>query len=98
MTAFDLYPPNYRASEIHLILSALSAGECAWVAGLSGAGKSNLLGFLYHRVSAGVDFALADGNRARPKTADGLFVELARALKSTSQEEDDPLSRLESAV
>jgi hypothetical protein len=46
---WDTYPVDYRTLEIQEILTALRAGECCAVAGLSGAGKSNLLGFLANR-------------------------------------------------
>ena len=45
MSAWDAYPANYREAEVRAILAALRAGECVSVIGLSGAGKSNLIGF-----------------------------------------------------
>lgn len=48
MSVWDQYPSNYRAREVGEIVRAVSAGECVSVVGLSGSGKSNLLGFLAH--------------------------------------------------
>jgi len=49
MSVWDSYPPDYRAAEVRAITGATRAGECVSVVGLSGAGKSNLLGFLADR-------------------------------------------------
>ena len=49
MSTWDAYPANYRSREIAAILSAVLAGECVSVVGLSGSGKSNLLGYIAHR-------------------------------------------------
>lgn len=51
MSVWDDYPTDYRQREVEYILSAVASGECVSVAGLSGAGKSNLLGFIAHRAS-----------------------------------------------
>jgi hypothetical protein len=48
MPPWNAYPPDYRSKEVRAILDALRAGECVSVVGLSGAGKSNLLGFMAH--------------------------------------------------
>lgn len=78
---WDDYPATYREAEATRLARAARAGECASVVGLSGAGKSNLLGFVAHRADAdGVAFALVDGNRLREPTADGLFALAARAV------------------
>ncbi len=66
MSVWDSYPANYREAEVQAICRAVHAGECVCVAGLSGAGKSNLLGFLANRVSLpapGPRFILVDCNR-----------------------------------
>jgi len=83
-TIWDSYPPTYRSMEIRRILSAVRAGECAAVVGLSGAGKSNLLGFLAHRCADAYPGSpatlLLDCNRARD-AGQPAFLELAlRAL------------------
>ena len=81
MSVWDAYPQEYRSQEIRAILTAVQAGECVSVIGLSGAGKSNLVGFLANRVSAGSPtFVLVDGNRAQPRSAEGLFALAAQSL------------------
>jgi energy-coupling factor transporter ATP-binding protein EcfA2 len=62
MSVWDAYPANYRHNEIETIRKAALAGECVSVVGLSGAGKSNLLGFLAHRVPDPPRFLLVDCN------------------------------------
>lgn len=62
MSIWDTYPPNYRLEEVQFILNAVSAGECVSLVGLSGAGKSNLTGFLTHRVKNGPCFFFVDCN------------------------------------
>jgi hypothetical protein len=64
MSIWQSYPADYRVKEVQAILAATRAGECVSVVGLSGAGKSNLLGFLAHR-AAGPDhlIRLVDCNR-----------------------------------
>ena len=64
MSDWDTYPKDYRALEITTILQAIRAGESVSVIGLSGAGKSNLLRFLYHRNPGfSGEFILVDCNR-----------------------------------
>jgi hypothetical protein len=87
MSAWDAYPASYRENEVKKILAAACGGECAAIIGLSGAGKSNLMGFLYQRIGAparqGVPtFFLIDGNRAQPRTANGLFRLIGQALEN----------------
>ena len=53
MGAWDVYPANYRHLEVQAILSAVQGGECVSVVGLSGSGKSNLLGFIARRLGLG---------------------------------------------
>lgn len=99
MTIWDEYPADYRQAEIEMILSAVRAGECVSLAGLSGAGKSNLMGFLAHRCQGlgGLVFALVDGNRVRPPTAAGLFNLTRQSLGGPAQAADEFLA-LEEAV
>lgn len=47
--AWEAYPPSYRADEMKTIAGWIVAGESGSVVGLSGCGRSNLLGFLSHR-------------------------------------------------
>jgi hypothetical protein len=76
------YPSSYRGREVQYILSAVRAGDCASVIGLSGAGKSNLLGFIAHRLSGPdlPEFALVDCNRLASPTAQAFLALVASAL------------------
>ncbi len=99
MTIWDEYPADYRQAEVEAVLSAARAGECVALVGLSGAGKSNLMGFLAHRCqgAGGLSVALVDGNRARPPTAVGLFG-LARQSLGGAQAPAGELAALEEAA
>ena len=78
-TIWARYPSSYRSSEISQILPVLQAGECISIIGLSGAGKSNLLGFLANRQDLFQPcprLVLVDCNRmqeATPKAFIGLL-------------------------
>ncbi len=75
------YPEHYRAAEIAVITRAVRAGDCVSVVGLSGAGKSNLLGYLAERVAAApVEFVLVDSNRLADPQAAGFLRLMHRAL------------------
>jgi hypothetical protein len=90
MSAWDEFPPTYRAAEADAIRQAVQAGECASVVGLSGAGKSNLLGYLAHRPGAlparGV---LVDGNRVVGDTAEAYLQLMLRTLQQVVPAEHD---------
>jgi hypothetical protein len=45
------HPSGYRKKEVQQLLTLLAAGECVSLIGISGMGKSNLLGFLAYRAS-----------------------------------------------
>ncbi len=81
MSIWDSYPASYRHAEVELILSAVRTGECFAVAGLSGSGKSNLLGFLAHRVSeAGLEWVLVDCNRMEDVSSGAFYRLILGAL------------------
>ncbi|HLF89083.1 MAG TPA: winged helix-turn-helix domain-containing protein [Anaerolineales bacterium] len=80
MSVWDTYPSNYRQNEIQRMLTAIRAGESVSLLGLSGAGKSNLLGFLANRVSWEGRFVLVDGNRLAEPTPPALYQLIHRAL------------------
>jgi hypothetical protein len=83
MSIWDEYPADYRSKEITSLLAAIRAGECAAVIGLSGAGKSNLMGFLAQRCNPGNrELLLVDGNRAQPRSATGLFRLTRQSLRT----------------
>jgi energy-coupling factor transporter ATP-binding protein EcfA2 len=102
MSVWDTYPADYRAEEVKAILNAVSAGECVSLIGLSGSGKSNLLGFIANRVSStvsekGMHFVLVDCNRLKELNSDVLFNALRRALGDQSDAVDE-LDALEGEV
>ncbi len=81
MSIWDSYPASYRHAEVEHILSAVRAGECAAVAGLSGSGKSNLLGFLANRVNeAGLSWLLVDCNRMEDASSAAFYALILGAL------------------
>jgi hypothetical protein len=80
MSIWDSYPDNYRTDEVHHILQAVNAGECVSIVGLSGAGKSNLMGFLAHRVTDGPAFHLVDCNDLVEPDAASLLGAIAHSL------------------
>lgn len=47
--SWKLYPTTYRAAELQQIATWIRAGESGSLIGLAGAGKSNLLGFLFRQ-------------------------------------------------
>src|SRR5690348_4846715 len=82
MSTWDSYPADYRAAEVRAIHSAVEAGECVAVVGLSGAGKSNLLGYLAQRPPAGSSprYVLVDANRLTEPSADAFLHLMRQAL------------------
>jgi energy-coupling factor transporter ATP-binding protein EcfA2 len=81
MSSWDSYPADYRSKEVQAAVRAVSAGECVSLVGLSGSGKSNLLGYLAHRQpAAGCRMLLVDCNRLSEPTTQGLFRLLRQAL------------------
>jgi energy-coupling factor transporter ATP-binding protein EcfA2 len=64
------------------IVRAVSAGECAAVIGLSGSGKSNLVGFLANRVTPAncAPFTLVDCNRLMESDAGAFYRLLLQTL------------------
>jgi energy-coupling factor transporter ATP-binding protein EcfA2 len=100
MTTWDTYPADYRAREVQAVLSAVRAGECVALVGLSGAGKSNLAGFLAHRAGGDAKdphFVLVDGNRLAAATAAG-FLHLARQALGDQSAAIDELAALETVI
>ena len=82
MAVWDNFPANYRSAEVRAIQAAVKAGECVAVVGLSGAGKSNLLGYLATRQSAGGPrFVLVDGNRLSEPSTAGFLALMCQALE-----------------
>ena len=86
MSAWDPFPSTYRAAEVRMITAAVRAGECVSIVGLSGAGKSNLLGFLARPQSTPeVEFVLVDGNRMTGQSTPAFFDLIRQALDDSEQ-------------
>jgi hypothetical protein len=106
MSAWDLYPSNYRFSEVQTILTAVKAGECVSVIGLSGSGKSNLLGFIANRLGPDLppqngnpEFILIDCNRLVEFTLPALFQLVASAIANGKPAQaGDELNALETVI
>jgi len=90
MSVWNTYPPTYREKEVQAILSAAQAGECVSVVGLSGAGKSNLMGFIAHRQDIFSHPAvLVDCNRLLEHTPRAFFGLLSQVLGDTEETTGD---------
>ncbi len=106
MSVWDAYPANYRAAEVQAIRAAVKAGECVAVVGLSGAGKSNLLGYLAARQpdDGSPRYVLVDSNRLSEHSAAAylglMHLALAQAWPGTASApiELDALASLEVAL
>ncbi|NUM44184.1 MAG: winged helix-turn-helix domain-containing protein [Anaerolineales bacterium] len=92
MSIWDSYPPTYRQQEVQSLLAAVRTGESVSLLGLSGAGKSNLLGFLAHRVLWDGRFVLVDGNRLGEPTPAAFYTLVHTALTNTLPPADPSLS------
>lgn len=106
LNAWDEYPVDYRREEIEFLRRALCAGECCALVGLSGSGKSNLLGFLTNRVEfpdGCPRLVMVDCNRLSELKAEQFFDMAAGQLSGPSVNAawDSPgsaLARLESCL
>jgi|SRR5579859_4156009 len=102
MSPWDAFPDDYRSAEVRTIHNAVKAGECVAVVGLSGAGKSNLLGYLAAR-QPGNDqprYVLVDGNRLAEPSATGFLQLMCQAVELASSVDPqlDALTSLEVAM
>jgi hypothetical protein len=88
MSIWEIYPPHYRQAEVQSVVSAVQAGDCVSVVGLSGAGKSNLLGFLANRVEK-PRCLLVDCNRLEQISPQLLFRQVRYQLGNPDQAEDE---------
>ena len=105
MSAWDAFPENYRERETTTLLSYIRAGECAAVIGLSGSGKSNLLGFIANRLAPSescLKFVMVDCNRLVDPSRDAFFTKLIQAIEPANEQFNstnlDVLSKLETAL
>lgn len=98
MAIWQTYPSTYRQQEVRTILSAVKAGECVSLIGLSGAGKSNLMGFIAHRQDAFPHpNILVDCNRLLEHTPGAFFQIISQALGGT-QATANELQTLDTAI
>jgi hypothetical protein len=99
MSTWSAYPSNYRQAEVQGLLAAVRRGECAAVLGLSGAGKSNLLGFLADRAADAPPHCLVDCNRLLEPTAGGFWRLVRRSLEpGAAPHPTDEFGPLESSL
>ena len=106
MSIWDQYPSTYRKREVEQIMRAVCSGECVAIIGLSGSGKSNLMGFIAHRVKTEPDcpqFVLVDCNRLTDQNPSSFFSLLRYALdgareEATPSDTTDPLISLGAAI
>jgi len=90
MSIWKTYPSNYRESEVQRILRAVQSGECVSVIGLSGAGKSNLMGFIANQPEIFTHpNVLVDCNRLRGNSTAELFKLIRRSLGDTGTPADE---------
>lgn len=98
-TTWASYPASYRLSEVNSLAAAVQQGECAAVIGLSGAGKSNLLGFVANRPGLGLPLAFVDCNRLSQPGADAFWRLIRRSMDGTSIPQSlDEFDALESSL
>ncbi len=102
MSIWQTYPSDYREKEVQAILTAVTGGECVSIIGLSGAGKSNLTGFLVNRTAVpNHTFHLIDCNRLLEPSPTAFLRLVRRTLGNTDPPVNDALAELdalESAV
>ncbi len=98
-TTWASYPANYRSTEVNALAAAVQHGECAAVIGLSGAGKSNLLGFVANRQGLGLPLAFVDCNRLSPPDPGAFWRLIRRSLSGTPIPQSvDEFDALESSL
>lgn len=91
-SSWDEYPTTYRSHEVQRVLRATHAGESAAIIGLSGAGKSNVMGFIAHcQARAGAPthhaYLLIDCNRLGERSPAALY----RLIRRTFDPNDSTL-------
>ena len=106
MSTWENYPPDYRTHEVQAIRTAVQAGECVSIVGLSGSGKSNLLGFIANRLNREPTpasrlpaFFLVDCNRLEEFNPQAFFRLVSYTLlKKEPPEAGDELAILETVL
>jgi len=85
-SSWDTFPGTYRQRQVSQIAAWIDARESGLVVGLSGAGKSNVLGFVAHRLTTHgqVLRPLLDLNRLSEPTLAALLRQLLAALNDAA--------------
>ncbi|MBI5713630.1 MAG: winged helix-turn-helix domain-containing protein [Chloroflexi bacterium] len=98
MSLWDDYPRDYRQREVKMILNAARAGESVSLIGLSGAGKSNLMGYIAHTQGMPTHpLVLVDFNRLTQR-APSAFFNLIRQALADSADAPDEINVLQAAI
>ena len=83
------YPITYRQQECQRILRAVIAGDSAYIVGLSGAGKSNLFGFLAERHAPDeARLVYVDLNRLIDSSPNAIFSVIRESLGERGLDDD----------
>jgi energy-coupling factor transporter ATP-binding protein EcfA2 len=89
------HPSTYRENEVQQLNRILNAGECVSLIGLSGMGKSNLLGFLEYQSTMvddeGPACVLIDCNRLHETSQKSFFQLAASSLISSLEPTESEL-------
>ena len=91
MSIWEGYPKNYRKKEVDYVSDSISSGKSVAILGLSGSGKSNLLGFIYHigqnqNISR---FVFVDCNRIIYPTPQAFYRLLSDSVNESRQDSGD---------
>ena len=98
MSIWDDYPRDYRQGETQTIVNATRAGESVSLIGLSGAGKSNLMGYIAHTQGTPTHpFVVVDFNRLTQR-APSVFFNLIRQALTDSASASDEFNALQVAI
>ncbi|MBI5082192.1 MAG: hypothetical protein HZB17_12960, partial [Chloroflexi bacterium] len=98
MSLWDDSPRDYRQREVKMILNAARAGESVSLIGLSGAGKSNLMGYIAHTQGMPTHpLVLVDFNRLTQR-APSAFFNLIRQALADSADAPDEINALQAAI
>jgi hypothetical protein len=84
MAIWDHYPDTYRKNEVDRLQEIIRSGDNAAVVGLSGSGKSNLLGFFCNRTGKALPKILVDCNRLIRFSPEAFLELLGEALDPDS--------------
>lgn len=99
MHPWSNHPQYYREKEVQVLNTTLNAGECVSLIGLSGMGKSNLLGYLAYRSSTidteGPEYVLIDCNRIQEINPSSFFQLAVSRLRAHLEPEQNELPQID---